>query len=234
MKAIFLLTFLIISLSARDNPFKEIISEKDIDMSEAPNLPKPKYFTTEEINLPSSARVVEEIIVKYKNVDGTIANKRVRVNKDIDWHHPLIVNHAKVKKDKTKVQKSEDSSKKLGNKILSTIPPPITDNIALATEEIASLKPFYFLEINVFKNRVMLKTKDLKIRNFVTTNPDKIIIDLDRDIPNSKKFDIANDSFFKEIAIGRHDKYYRVAMKLDGKYRHSITKVDSGYLIEVK
>ena len=214
MKYIFLLFFIVLGLVARENPFQQLLNEKDIDMSEAPNLPKPKYFTTEKINLPSSARVVEDIIIKYKNVDGSIAQKSIRVNKDIDWHYPLTLTHTK--KDNT------------------NIPPPISDNITLAFKKIVTLKPFDFLSIDVYKNRIFLQTKDLKIRSFVTANPPKIVIDLDRDIPHTKKLKINEDSFFEEIEIGRHSKYYRVALKLDGKYNHTLKKVDGGYLVEVK
>ena len=115
MREIFLLFFIVLGLGARENPFQQLLGQRDIDMSEAPNLPKPKYFTVEKINLPTSARVVEDIIVKYKNVDGSIAQKSIRVNKDIDWHYPLTVTHTK--KDET------------------TIPPPISDNISLASKK---------------------------------------------------------------------------------------------------
>ncbi len=223
MRYIFLLYFLVLGLVARENPFQELLGEKDIDMSEAPNLPKPKYFTTEKINLPTSARVVENIIVKYKNIDGSIAQKSIRVNKDIDWHYPLIVTHTK-----------KDTPLKLGHKVLANIPPPISDNIALASKKILTLKPFDFLSIDIYKNRIFLQTKDLKIRSFITANPSKIIVDLDRDIPHTKKLKINEDSFFKEIEIGRHNKYYRVALRLDGKYNHTLKKVDGGYLVEVK
>ncbi len=227
MKKIALLTFLILSLSARDNPFQEVFGEKDIDMREAPNLQKPTYFTTETITLPTSARVVEEIVIKYKNVDGTVLNKNIKVNKDIDWHYPLVMTHTK-----TKIEYEAENN--VTAKIVTIVPPPINDNLTLANEKIQTLKPFNFLTIDVFKNTILIETKDLKLRDFVTTNPDKIVLDLDRNIIKSMNNELIGGSFFKEVQIGKHDDYYRIALTLDGKYSHTIKKVSNGYLIEVK
>lgn len=214
-------------LFARENPFKSIVFESDIDMSNAPNLPKAKYLTKEQINLPSSSRFVESITVKYKNVDGTIGSKELLVKKDIDWHNPLIITH--------NTGKSQLLSNNLISKELAIVPPPlINSKDEITSKKLKTLDIFSFLKIDLYKNRVFIKTKDLKLRDFVLTKPSKIILDFGRDdTPKTKKIKV-KDSFFKEIVVGRHKDFYRVALELDGKYSHHIEKKDGGYLIEIK
>lgn len=222
-------------LEARENPFQPIVTDRDIDMREAPNLPKPNYFTKEEIELPSSARVIERVIIEYKNVDGTLAKKSVDIDRDIDWHNPLILTHNPPKELKL-TPKQEPKVKYLGDKKLSPVPPALDMRVEIPTEIIKSLNPYSFLKIDLYKSKALIGTKDIKIREFTLSNPPRIVVDFKRvDVPNSKNFNTLSEStYFQRVSIGRHKDYYRVVFKLDGRYKHSLTKTELGYLLELK
>lgn len=195
------------TLIARDNPFQPIINSSDINMSDAPNLPQPKYLQEERIKLPSSARYVRTINVEYKNVDGTVAQETLIVNKDIDWHAPIVVSH-----------------QALVNKKL--VPPP---------ESKESFDVFSFLKFDVYQTQVMIYTKDIKARDFTLTAPPKILLDFKTlEAVKSQTFTVTSDSVFKEINVGKYNEFYRVTLVLDGNYASNITKTDYGYLVEVR
>jgi hypothetical protein len=208
-KLCLILSVLSLSLIARENPFQSIISQSDINMSEAPNLPKPKYLTEESIKLPSSARFVRSVSVEYKNIDGSIGTETLQVHKDIDWHSPIVISH-----------------QALGNKKL--VPPP-------NSESKESLDVFSFLKVDVYKTKVIVLTRDLKSRDFVLTSPSKIVLDFKgNDAPRSRLFKTNSGSVFKEVHVGKHEGFYRITLTLDGNYASKIEKREDGYLVEVR
>jgi len=202
---------LFLSLEARENPFFPVDSSQDIPVTtnQVENLPPLKRAS---IELPSTARVVEEIIVRYKNLDGSIATKSIELEHAVDWHLPLFISQEYC--SSKKVLKEEPKSEKASYK------------------EIAKL-PFISFYINHKKMKII--TKDKLLRHFLLVKPHRIVCDFARDtdirsyIKNGPK-----GSLFKKLRIGTHKGYYRVVIELDGYYTYIIKKDAQGYVIRLE
>ena len=80
---LFILTF----LYARINPFEPVIKPQNTIVI------NPTYFKETEVNLPSDARILKEVIFVYQSVSGDIKEKKVEINKHIDFHKPIFISH---------------------------------------------------------------------------------------------------------------------------------------------
>jgi hypothetical protein len=74
-----------IVLFARENPFVPV------NINNNKNLIKKQYFQKTKIILPSDARVLKNIIFKYQTLTGQIKTTDFPINKEIDWHNPIII-----------------------------------------------------------------------------------------------------------------------------------------------
>ena len=202
-KVIVILVFLGLSLLARDNPFKPVVSSKSL--GKATNISKAyQPLKVEKFKLPSSSRVLKKVKFEMLNVDGSMSEVSFDVNKQVDWHREIILSNMPLK--------FENKPKKIEPKLL---------------------KPFKFLTILIDKNKLLLKTKDLLIRQLFFSKPYKIAIDLKRDVSFYTKIIKLSKLPFTKIVIGNHGKFYRVVLALDGKYRYKIKKNSNGYLVEL-
>jgi hypothetical protein len=84
VKKFFILFFAIV-LYARINPFVPVVKPNNI------KIVKPVYFHKIKVYLPSNARVLKKIIFVYQTLDSDIKQKSVEIDKDIDFHFPIIV-----------------------------------------------------------------------------------------------------------------------------------------------
>jgi hypothetical protein len=84
-KIIFFIT--VSFLFARLNPFEPVITPENITKV------KPEYFKKAVVYLPSDARVLKKIIFVYQNINSDILKKEVNINKNIDFHSPIIITH---------------------------------------------------------------------------------------------------------------------------------------------
>jgi len=75
-KLTFLLFVLVYSLVARENPFFPLSSELDIPLTtnQTQHIPALKRAA---LSLPSTARQIESVTVKYKNLDGSTDTKSI-------------------------------------------------------------------------------------------------------------------------------------------------------------
>ncbi len=214
MRYIFIVSvLLVVLLTARDNPFKPIVSlpqaGKMVDKKETK-----ESFTSVETKLPSSARVLKSVEFHFQNLDGSMQSKKVEVGKDINWHDGLIV-------------------KKLTNNISprTTTAPTLPKKIESKTEEI-NFKDITRLIIS--DNSIHIKTEDKIIRDFLVTNPHKIVVDFEREISFFTEVHTLDLRYFKLITIGKHSGFYRIAIELDGKYLYTKQKTEDGYLIRLR
>jgi len=149
-------------------------------------------FSKQNISLPNSARAIKAITITYQNLDGSISNETMDLNNKIDWHQPFII---------TQKQRDIPSKKKSkGAKVIST---------------------------NLIKfipngNKMRFITKDKLIRNFMLTNPHRIVMDFSRNTSFRPKNFVLNMAPFTKIRMGNHDKYYRVVIELDGQYKYKL------------
>ena len=83
------LVFMILAVFAfaRINPFVPVITPEN------KNIVKPEYFTKAEVFLPSDARILKKVIFVYQSVSSDIKQKTVDINKNIDFHSPIILIH---------------------------------------------------------------------------------------------------------------------------------------------
>jgi len=84
---ILILIIMNVLLFARINPFEPVITPQNTIII------KPQYFKRAEVFLPKDARVLKKIIFVYQSLNGDIKQKVVLINKNIDFHSPIIILH---------------------------------------------------------------------------------------------------------------------------------------------
>jgi len=201
MRKIFVLMILVsLSLFARENPFFPVAGEADIPLT-SNEVIKIEPLKRAAVSLPSTARTIESITVKYKNLDGSLSSKTENLGKRVDWHLPLFVsqniNETQAPKKKQKFQK------------------------------IVQLK---FISLYEAGKEIRIHTKDEMLRNFFLVKPHRIVCDFKRDM-DFKSFEkkIGKNSIIKQVKIGNHKGYYRVVLELDGYYRYTNKKEQGVY-----
>jgi hypothetical protein len=85
MRSFIYLVIFVSVLFSRENPFKPLISSDTKVVIEKEN------FSSIKANLPDSARVLKSVTLTYQNMDGSIDNKLVNINQEIDWHYPINI-----------------------------------------------------------------------------------------------------------------------------------------------
>lgn len=200
---IFIFLFLTISIFARTNPFVPTQSTERVTSNKEDET---EFFSKEQIFLPSTSRVLKKIIIVHQNMDGSIEEVSKDVDKRVDWHEPIEV-----------FQKESNEAKRKYSYKFKKI----------------SIKDIDFINFELSKKALLINTQDEIVRQFTLTDPYRIVIDFKKDIRFFKKSLELKDSFFTKIAIGNHDKYYRVIIYLDSFYDYKIEKKEKGYLIEL-
>lgn len=90
MKKIFLFVILVfIALQARENPFVPTLNENDTSYPQT--TPSLDIFKSFNFMLPSTARVLKSVTITYQELDGSINEKKISIDKSIDWHYPLLI-----------------------------------------------------------------------------------------------------------------------------------------------
>jgi hypothetical protein len=205
IRVFFIVVLFFISAMGRDNPFEPLVSpDAGFNPKEASQIES--TFTKETIELPSSARVLQKVTVEFQNIDGSVDTMSKNVNKEIDWHYPVLI--TQTTKEDIKESPKVTKQKKTYNTGLN------------------------FVSFEIDNNILMIKTKDRLLRDFSITEPPKIVIDLAGNKNFTTKLIDTDASIFKEVAIGKHKDFYRVAIELDGTYKYSLRHTDYG--LEVK
>jgi len=203
MRLLFLL-LVPIMLFSRENPFFPVNSQESMPLTTNKKeiIPPLKQAA---MKLPSTARVIESVTVSYKNLDGSIATKKIDLHNSIDWHLPLFISQTYTIEKKQKSFQREKRYKK-----------------------VVSLK---FITFYISGKNLKIETTDKMLRNFLLVKPHRIVCDFkgDTDIGSFIK-KLKEKSVFKKIHVGTHDGYYRVVVQLDGYYQYKITKIKGGYI----
>jgi hypothetical protein len=90
MRFIFLFSSLFLFIEARENPFFPSPEEVDITMT-SNSTKKLDPLKRATLTLPSTARTIESVTVKYKNLDGSISEVSEELGNSVDWHLPIFV-----------------------------------------------------------------------------------------------------------------------------------------------
>jgi len=212
-KLIFILLILSVSLIARDNPFSSV---KDLQgMGKAITIKDTREnFSEVKMILPSTARILKEVELHYQNLDGSIQSKTIKIDEKIDWHDELVL------------QKIKDTKKRYIEPI------KVEEPMSEPNQKVLNFKDIISFAIN--DKKLHVTTDDVKIRDFLITNPYKIVLDFKRELAfTTKKFNLTTTKF-KDITIGKHDGYYRVVILLDGQYKYTLQKINNGFIITLK
>jgi len=83
-----LIIFLAVLLFGRINPFEPVLEPgESVKVT-------PKYFKKAKIYLPNDARILKKIIFVYQSVSSDIKQKSIVIDKDVDFHAPIIIIHS--------------------------------------------------------------------------------------------------------------------------------------------
>ena len=211
-KVLLFITLFVMIIQARENPFFPVKSAQDIPFTtnQVNKLPMLKRAT---LTLPSTARTIESVTVSYKNLDGSVADKKVIIQNSIDWHLPIFIS-----------QNYNES-----NENIAALKPKAVKKEKY--KKIASLK---FISFYAKKNRLKILTKDKLLRNFLLAKPQRIVCDFKRDTDIGSIVKRANEkSQFTKIRLGTHKGYYRVVIELDGYYSYTLDYIPGGYMIKL-
>ncbi|HIC43500.1 MAG TPA: AMIN domain-containing protein [Sulfurimonas sp.] len=88
-----------------------------------------------------------------------------------------------------------------------------------------------FISFQADNKTMKYMTKDKLLRNFMLTNPHRIVMDFSRSTSFKPKSFNINKAPFKKIRMGNHDKYYRVVLELDGEYRYKLKSSEKDLFI---
>ena len=90
VKVAFFILLLFIALNARENPFFPSDGEEDLKITSNKDrsVPPLKRAT---ISFPDQARIIQKVTVEYKNLDGSLQSKTIKLQNSIDWHLPLFI-----------------------------------------------------------------------------------------------------------------------------------------------
>jgi hypothetical protein len=219
-KNLFLLILGCFSLFARENPFTPVQGEKALGKTTSIKQSR-AFFLNQTIKLPSSARVLKSMELHYQNLDGSIESKTVSIDKNIDWHNELILQ----KKDAL-------SQTKLPS--ISVETPIKTKKVQPSIEPSQSVVFSKRLHIKFMPYKLMIQTKDKKIRDFLVTNPYKIVLDFKADLSFLTQNNNLHVKPFKRVVFGNHEGYYRVVIELDGQYIYTLKKENKDFVIKIK
>ncbi|MBN2816360.1 MAG: AMIN domain-containing protein [Campylobacterales bacterium] len=210
IKLLFILFLYSGALIARENPFFPAEGETDLPITS--NLTEQrKLLKQASLTLPSTARIIESFSVTYKNLDGSIATKTVELNNNIDWHLPLFL-----------TQSYQDTKSKI-----SLLEKSVQSNYT-------KLGGLSFFTLYTKEKDIKLLSSDKLIRNFMLTDPHRIVCDLKRDIDiRSFTKNIDTTSVVKSFRVGNHKGYYRIVIELDGYYKYELQRIEKGYLFKL-
>ncbi len=199
-------------LFARENPFFPIDTAENIPLTSS-KIEKVPPLKRAALTFPSTARILENITVEYKNLDGSIATKKIQLHNTVDWHLPLFISQSYYElstkgKQSFTAKKKKNAPKKARYK------------------KIVSLN---FITFYAYGKKLNVITKDKLLRDFLLVKPHRIVCDFKRETNIGSYVKSIKHSLFKKIKVGTHKGYYRVVIELDGYYQYKIQKTSSGY-----
>ncbi len=202
MKKILFSLLITTILLSRDNPFSPVGDPGVITNN---NQKKYYKFKKDEINLPSSARVIKSISITYINIDGSTGEVNKDIGRAIDWHEPIVISHKNTEE--------------------------VVQNDSFREIELDDIK---FIEIFFLDKDFKIKTPFKIKKDFFMTKPYRVVIDFDG-IINTKIIEkTLKEKYFKKVTITGHKDFFRLVLELDSYYEYLITKIDGGYMLGVR
>lgn len=221
---------------ARENPFAIAMDPASVGKTTQIKEQRSEFNST-QISLPSSARILKSASVTFQNLDGSISEEIVAIEQDVDWHYPLVLLPQKPKPQEPTttqapivVQSPKAEPKKEVS--VNTLETPTKGIVVKSFTRVVLNET---IEFEISDNRIMIYTKDKKIRDFLISQPYKVVVDFEK---SQGSFTTKTAEFskapFVSATLGNHDGFYRIAIVLDGHYRYDIAPIDGGYVITLK
>lgn len=232
IKTLLAILLFLSTLDARENPFFPSTGETDTPFTSNENRSK-EPLRRATISIPTEARVLQKVTIEYKNLDGSIATKSIDLDNSIDWHLPIFISQsysASVQNSAIAEQKSKKNSPKtISEETNSTT--THTKKESNKAERISKKSKIYAGNISFLANdkKIKIITKDSMIRNFILTNPNRIVADFSTALDVKNETRNVSSTIFKTVKIGNHGDFYRAVIELDGNYKYTQCKVDGGY-----
>ena len=90
-------------------------------------------------------------------------------------------------------------------------------------------------DITIENNQLSLKYEGKLLRDFIMKEPDRIVLDFDKNLKHYKTNKIIlNKPYFKAIKYGLHDHFLRIVVELDGSYIYHIKQMQDGIILNVQ
>lgn len=232
IKTLLIILLLLSTLKARENPFFPSTSETDTPFTSNENRSK-EPLRRATITIPAEARVLQKVTIEYKNLDGSVQTKSIELDNFVDWHLPIFISQnysASISNSSAPEQKNKKNNLKTASTEINTteVHTKKDDN---KSEKISKKSKISAGNISFLVNdkKIKILTKELMIRNFILTSPNRIVADFSTtsDVKNETRK--ISDTIFKTVKIGNNGDYYRIVIELDGNYRYTQCKVDGGY-----
>ncbi|MDD2384186.1 MAG: AMIN domain-containing protein [Sulfurospirillaceae bacterium] len=229
-----LLLLCVACISARENPFE--MTESSTIVGKTTQIEGSRTnFESATLKLPSSARILKSVSITFQNLDGSISEEIQSIDKDIDWHHSLIIqpdkNTFNTPHNETPIPLTIVAPESKKNEITSHKKESVLTKTLQSSNQFA-LSDTILLDIN--ENALKILTRDIKVRDFLISDPYKIVVDFQKISTFATKTISLQKLPFVSATLGNHDNFYRIAIALDGQYRYDIQKVEEGYLIRLK
>lgn len=217
---------------ARENPFVST-AVADADSNATNIFTKPADFGQTSTNLPSDAREIEEVIIVYKSIDGSLKEKRIQIGASFDWRDTIYISRQTTPKNGEVLDVSVTAG---GN---STAPssiinltegPPLEALATPVLETPIASADIVAGKINAYANKIVIATPDLLLKSY--DQGSRIVLDFEKKskfLTHSREFGKASP--LRRATVGSHGKFYRVVLELDKKYKYSIRQNSSSYTI---
>lgn len=89
--------------------------------------------------------------------------------------------------------------------------------------------------VTIEGKKLSLKYEGKLLRDFIMKEPDRIVLDFDKNLKYYKTNKIILDKpHFKSIKYGLHDDFLRIVIELDGSYVYHITQMQNGITLDVQ
>lgn len=242
-------------LLGRENPFAPAQDYKGID---APTniIVERGDFEQQALSLPSNARVLKYVLFGYQTLNGDTEEMRMEVDKNIDWHDPIVVTKesilinppfmsppafVEINNDEDQAPATSLEEEKTHKKIKSNeVAIEVKDVIASTQASNMDKKPSVtvgfedLIGFEAFSRRIIIMSSDKLIRHFMIADPYKVVLDFEKQSAFYTQYLPLNHGAFKQITLGNHSGYYRAAITLDGHYIYEIKPIEGGYEVVLK
>ncbi|RDU69427.1 AMIN domain-containing protein [Helicobacter cholecystus] len=109
-KAIYISVMCLNLLLGREDPFELKMTPKKSPQSVEGEISQP--LESLDVKLPSTTRILKEVKFIYQKIDGSIGEKSVKIERDIDWHYPITISQIG---DKSIIEEKKPMSYTLGD-----------------------------------------------------------------------------------------------------------------------